>query len=1330
MIDVSKLPPYLSKKTQIFFPKLKQKPYEVHILVENANLLELYPDLNLSRQYHKYITAQSFITKKPTKYLYHFEQNYHLLPVPYERRHKVNETLLVDTSFAKIQLIQRYHITQFRTARSIKIMDDLLEVDADKTNVLLYVVDVDKPFAIPLYKRTIWPWLLHIKRNNDFKFDQAITAILDNGQVTYVNLGTKDKYNLQRIIATLKHIKPKHIQSLDSILEDYVHDNVERYAIKHYLAHHPEMLQQVVDNYAKIDWQKLANKAIVYLATGSDEKVNSVTDKKVIEDLKKSILVRTFTPVQSSDPILKETNIDKHITAPDGVYSYKQEEYIKNLHRDITHVLSSFKTQDIPLKVKDIKVVPVGTPPNELRQTKLIKFIITVEDHEGITQKIEIMLPKLEGNTFTIYGKQYTLINQLALKPLSFPKPYTFKLLTSYSAISGTYKLPTKQTSYFHMFIGGMQQPACLFLTYMYGLDRALKLFNITRYTISDVKTGKNCYKLGDKFLIIDQDLEKYQQAFVNGFNKLKYPENVSYDDSNFWSETIVTCTKNFNAKVILTNIFNNILDLATQEVLRQELLPTKLDELLVYACKKIIDPNNVDERNDLSIQRLRQSEIISQYVRKMLYTAYSAYAVKRQLGDTSAKIEFSNQKLLSQIVQDPNMQAVEKSSPVEELSYLSRLSPTGLGGVPTAEAITTQYRNVHTSYYGNISAMDTPESGKVGATQHLAIGATIQNRGAFPIHKLDDALGEKILSPIEALIPFVNYNEGARVLFATNQMRSAIPTTHNEPPIVQTGYESLLTRYLSDSFIIKAPCDGTVSVSPENIMTIKCNDGTVKRYDLNPQGLRSGQIPNVSNKYIVHAKSGPIKKGQVLASSEHLKDNIISYGVNLHTVVMSYRGYNFEDAIVISESTSNKMTSRHLEDITIQITQNSKIFHINTSIGQEIKAGAPLLEFVPSNLAEFIELLDEDLDSVTGSTVTIRCPYDGKIVDIEVYPGDISYLVKFPQLKPLYERIIKRLTQKHGKKIPKEFKYNGNKIDGVIVTFKIEFEMPMSRGDKFANRHGNKGVVGLVLPDDMMPKTPFGHAEIVINPLGIEGRSNLGQLLELYVGLISYKVSQLIATLPRAEALEVIKNVYYLLNPNFRDIVLRFRAMSKEEWDNLVWKIKADGYKVPIIISPFTKRYVKVIKKCLAYLNLQTKYRVFIPELDTYTKYPVPVGWCYWEKLEHIAAFKLSARSTRTYISKTLQPPSGKKKEGGQRLGELDSWALLAHDCPNLFWELWGSLADDHVAKQQLIKNIIENGRSDTIKPTFMPTRDAFVSMLLGLHLEVVDPLSFSGLK
>jgi DNA-directed RNA polymerase subunit beta len=629
--------------------------------------------------------------------------------------------------------------------------------------------------------------------------------------------------------------------------------------------------------------------------------------------------------------------------------------------------------------------------------------------------------------------------------------------------------------------------------------------------------------------------------------------------------------------------------------------------------------------------------------------------------------------------------------------------------------------RNVHPSYFGNIDPLDTSESDNIGVTQQLTIDAYITSaRGMFSQKEFSNKEGSGMLSTTTAMIPFIENNDGARIIMASNQAKQMLPLKNPEPPIVQSGYESILTNVLSDSFIKRSPCNGKVSAITRDYIEILCKENKKQKVDITPQHLHSGSGVNTLSVFRpIIQKGQAVKENQIIAEGGSVSGGTISLGRTLASCYMPYKGYNYEDGLVISETlvSAGKMTSLHGITEEVVLEKEDRLISI-AQIGQKTKKGEPLFIKALGDIEELLGDLEEDETEDIYDGKYIKKSPGGTVVDIEVY-SNLSESA-FPKLKDL----IDRTNKKHKKPDKEKFRIRGEPIKGVLIKFKIEQELKTGLGDKLCNRYGNKGIISLVEKEENMPRTPWGErVEIIFNPLGVLNRTNIGQMYEMYCGLISKELAnRIVKTKSKSEIVKLLKAVMSNLD-NSKDqkfsktLINNISKLSDNQFKAMVNQISSSGY-VPIIIPPFKAPSHKNIKEALKVLGLKSGYKLKLPEFNTTTRNEVPFGYVYMSKLEHIGANKIHSRSTGPTVGKTMQPTAGKRREGGQRMGEHDTWALLSYNCPLALSEFFGPLSDDVVTKKELEADIVQTGVADYRETKASPTKDLlnayFVSLML----------------
>lgn len=516
--------------------------------------------------------------------------------------------------------------------------------------------------------------------------------------------------------------------------------------------------------------------------------------------------------------------------------------------------------------------------------------------------------------------------------------------------------------------------------------------------------------------------------------------------ERNYWKRILERFLGSRNALYIMEKIYDNIVTPIEKDILDTRGYPSKIDEVLNFMCKETAK-GRTDDWNDLNFMRMRNSEIIVAQMQKQVAAAYSEYQGKVLRGDKNAEIFVNPIKVLSEITRSQNVQTLENINPIEELSMMTKITPIGIGGVKNEEAWPKSAKNIHPSYYGNIDAIDSPPGPKIGTINYLTIGAAVNNnRGLFTIRDPKNVDPEETLSVGCSLVPFVNYNESARVNMAVGQSRQAIPLKDPEPPMVQTGYETILANYLSDFFIRKSPVDGLITDISNNVVTIKDSSGKLHGIDITPVTLRSGQGKfGLSTFRPIVSQGQRVKEGQYIAEGAHIKDGVISTGRNLLAAFMPWYGYNFEDGMVISESTAKRFTSEHMVIESVHLKPDEDVDYI-INPGDETKKGSIIITYSTT-------LYD------TETLKNIRT--EAGIVDsIEIY-SNIPENEMPEKLLPVYNLYKKKYEKIHKSKYPNgSFKINKEVFEGIFIKVFVKQYLTTVLGDKLNNRAFNKGIV------------------------------------------------------------------------------------------------------------------------------------------------------------------------------------------------------------------------------------------------------------------------------
>ena len=674
--------------------------------------------------------------------------------------------------------------------------------------------------------------------------------------------------------------------------------------------------------------------------------------------------------------------------------------------------------------------------------------------------------------------------------------------------------------------------------------------------------------------------------------------------------------------------------------------------------------------------------------------------------------------------------QFMDQVNPLAELEHKRRISAMGPGGL-TRERAGFEVRDVHTSHYGRICPIETPEGPNIGLVVHLASYARVNELGfvetpyvkvknsritgeiewlnAFDEEKYMIAHGgteydkdnkimesvvearilgkprmvkreevqyidvspQQIFSVATSLIPFLEHDDATRALMGSNMQRQAISCIKPQAPLVGTGIEE---RAAMDSGqVITALEDGIATVVDAEHIVVESADKTYKSnktyrtYHLN-NFLRSNQYTSMSQQPLVE-KGDKVKKGQALADGAATQNGNLALGQNLLVAFLSWGGANFEDAIIISERLvkDDRFTSIHIEDYSIDVR--------DTKLGPEITTPD-----IPNVSEEKLKNLDEEGIIRIGAEVV-----SGDILVGKISPkGEADLTSEERLLQAIFgekARDVKdtSLLLSHGKRgrvigIKIFSRDKGDKLEpGVLKRIQVEAAQlrKVQVGDKLAGRHGNKGVISKILAEEDMPYLSDGTpVDVILNPLGVASRMNIGQILETHLGWAASKIGYRAITPSLDGATE-------------EDIKTELKKAGLPESGKV---ILCDGQTG----EPFNDR--------------------------------ITVGVIYIMKLNHLVEDKIHMRSVGPYSLITQQPLGGKAQFGGQRFGEMEVWALEGYGAAHILQEMITIKSDDVAGRAAAFDAIIRG--EEIKKPNIPASFNVLVNELksLGLSVELVE--------
>lgn len=663
--------------------------------------------------------------------------------------------------------------------------------------------------------------------------------------------------------------------------------------------------------------------------------------------------------------------------------------------------------------------------------------------------------------------------------------------------------------------------------------------------------------------------------------------------------------------------------------------------------------------------------------------------------------------------------QLMDEVNPLSELSHKRRLSSMGPGGL-SRERAGFDVRDAHPTHYGRLCSVETPEGANIGLVLNLAAyarvneygfietpylkvvggkvtdevvyldasqelgeviadaGAELNDDGSFVEERVSarnnlkpeqvdasevtymDAAHKQILGSTASLVPFIEKNRIDRSLTGSNMQKQAVPLLTPEAPTVGTGVEAEIAKNTSQ--LVVAEGEGEVVRADGDEVHVKYKDG-VKKYEL-IHFAKSNDDRSINQKTRV-LRGAKVKKGDVLIEGASIADGELALGRDLTVAFMPWGGYNMDDAIVLSDRIvkEDALTSINIKDYTVEVRE--------TKLGPEI-----VTRDIPNVSEESLRHLDESGIVQVGSEVKSGDVLVGKITpkgEQELSSEERLLRAIFGEKAKDVRDTSQRMNNAGGGKVVgvKIFsRENGHELKaGVLMQIQIFVAQlrKISVGDKLAGRHGNKGVVARILPVEDMPFMEDGTAvDVILNPLGVPSRMNIGQLFETHLGMAARALGYKVATPP-------------------------FNGVSDEV---ISAELEKAGY------------------------ARDGKSQLFDGRTGEPFEERTTVGVMHIIKLHHMVSDKIHARSTGPYTMVTQQPLGGKAQNGGQRFGEMEVWALEAYGAATTLQEMLTIKSDDVYGRAKAYESIIKD--EPIVGPKLPESFNVLVKELQGLGLRV----------
>ncbi len=845
-------------------------------------------------------------------------------------------------------------------------------------------------------------------------------------------------------------------------------------------------------------------------------------------------------------------------------------------------------------------------------------------------------------------------------------------------------------------------------------------------------------------------------------------PAQIGVTESVYYPVLQKILEENEEQDAIIEAIQDNISELIPKHITKEDIFASiNYNMHLEYEIGHEDDIDHLGNRRIRAVGELLQNQYriglsrMERVVRERMstqdLTTITAQSLINIKPVTAAVKEFFGSSQLSQFM--------DQNNPLSELTHKRRLSALGPGGLSRDRA-GFEVRDVHYSHYGRMCPVETPEGPNIGLINSLASYARINEYGFIeaPYRKVDktdpqnprvtdevvylsadeedkfivaqaneklDAEGhfvsknvsgrfreetsefeknkidlmdvspKMVFSVATAMIPFLENDDANRALMGSNMQRQAVPLLVTEAPVVGTGIE--MKAAVDSGNCVVAQEDGVVERSASNEIIIKGNDGNFHNYKL-AKFQRSNQGTCINQRPIVR-KGDEVKAGQVIADGPSTCNGEIALGKNPLIGFMTWEGYNYEDAVLLSERLVQEdvYTSVHVSEYEAEAR--------DTKLGAE-----EITRDVPGVGDDALKDLDERGIIRIGAEVRAGDILVGKVTP----KGETELTAEERLLRAIFGEKAREVRDTSLKVPHGEFgiivdakvftRENGDELPpGVNETVRIYIaqKRKIQVGDKMAGRHGNKGVVSRVLPVEDMPFLPNGRPlDIVLNPLGVPSRMNIGQVLEIHLSLAAKVLGFNVGTpvFDGAKEYDIMDTLElandYANTPLNQEELAEARARAEEDGDEKEIERLKD-------MIPFEDKYKDILDpEVMEYLlnnqeyrqqwkgvpiNRDGKVRLRDGRTGEFFDSPVTIGFMHYLKLHHLVDDKIHARSTGPYSLVTQQPLGGKAQFGGQRFGEMEVWALEAYGAAYTLQEILTVKSDDVVGRVKTYEAIIK---------------------------------------
>ena len=789
-----------------------------------------------------------------------------------------------------------------------------------------------------------------------------------------------------------------------------------------------------------------------------------------------------------------DINVPAYKLRDENIFNYRAREWQADVIENITKMLRC--GERFGLRITSISIEePEKKDLYELKRTnyKVLKIQLSVGDKE---LELTYDVPWLIDNHFYIGGNYKVPIFQLFDKPL-INRNKTIKLRTNiYSFMVDKGNVSRRRLYAYNISMLGKKVPLAKIAIAQHGVEGIR-----TKFNLNETNDFVGSERLGDDMQILTDDVRRVLNDDTLDHTRLLGDQFPRRNDAD-----IVEDLK------LVTEI-----DIFSREFMETD---NVIDEIIHYVSHGATDDCNYANK------RIRFTEyVIYVHLCKDFFNMLSTVRKGR-------RIKFSNntKAILTNVNQSSITQFDFSLNPLAELALLSRTSLSGPGGFEKTN-VPAYLRDLHPSMIGKVGPSDTADRDGCGTIQYLTPTVELTNMGEMIAH------GEDVINSVSiSHVPFLEHNDQTRMQMSSSQQRHSIMLKKFDMPLIQSGVEGMYTD--QTSFLFKAKRDGDVIHMDDDIIIIQYDNKTCEAYNI---GYRKLYL-SVADFYNIYFKNGDkFKRGDIIAESNYLSKGRLTIGKNLLTAIMVWYGYNFEDGIIVSEKIveEDKFTSVHYVDLSFELPPNKILQNLNDDYADYKPLPVAFDRLQKGDIYGKIRTVFSEgfHDVIFEPTTELIVPEDCIITEVKMYAN--KWDKSFPQFDnyikelndaqktkktDLIDTLSKHLTKDElnkfmatmevskTEKTKSNYKIKGDSVDGIRIEITAMYERKLTVGDKLGNRHGNKGIVSAIIPEDKMPTLPDGRkAEIIINPLGILSRMNPGQVFETHLAMSLMDLKRLI---------------------------------------------------------------------------------------------------------------------------------------------------------------------------------------------------------------------------